>query len=92
MRKKYRSHVGVLLDILRTLNEEGKATISVIIMKANIPYERLKPYLKKLVSEGYIEVIKESERKYYVLTPTGVKLLDELEGIKKLFTKLGFPL
>jgi len=91
MRRRYRSHVGILLDILRTISEE-EATVTKIIMNANLPYERLKPFLQKLLNEGYIEEVVESERKYYRITEQGLRLLNELKIIKRVFEKLGLPL
>ncbi|RLE75964.1 MAG: hypothetical protein DRZ80_01890 [Thermoprotei archaeon] len=92
MRRKYRSHVGILLDILRAIDSEGRATISRIILIANIPYERLKPYLEKLLREGYIREVFESEKKLYEVTEKGYKLMHELQMIKRVFDRLGFPL
>ena len=92
MRRRYRSHVGVLLDILRAIDSEGKTTISNIIQLANIPYERLKLYIQKLLEEEYIAEIKENDKTYYKITDKGYKLLDELSAIKRIFDKLGFML
>lgn len=84
--------MGVLLDILKAIDSENEATISKIIMLANIPYERLKKYLEKLLAEGYIQELSEDDRKCYKLTLKGYRLINELEGIKGIFDKLGFPL
>ena len=93
MRKKYRSHVGVVLDILRAIDEEGGANISRIMLKANIPYDRLRFYLEKLVKEGYIAVEQDDEgRIIYKLTEKGVKVLGELIFLKKFFESMGLPL
>ncbi|MHA1590043.1 MAG: winged helix-turn-helix domain-containing protein [Candidatus Njordarchaeales archaeon] len=93
MRKKYRSHVGVLLDILRAIDEEGGANVTRIMLKANIPYDRLKFYLTKLINEGYLEKrINDEGKTVYVLTPKGVKLLSELLFLKEFFDSMGLPL
>ncbi|MHA1617405.1 MAG: winged helix-turn-helix domain-containing protein [Candidatus Njordarchaeales archaeon] len=93
MRRKYRSHVGVLLDILRAIDEEGGANISRIMLKANLPYDRLKFYLEKLVKEGYIVTEQDDEgRIIYKLTEKGVKVLGELIFLKKFFESMGLPL
>ena len=92
MRKRYRSHVGVLLDILRAIDSEGQSTISSIIQRANIPYERLKLYIQKLLEEGYIDEVKDSDKTYYKITIKGYRLMDELSSIKRIFDKLGFLL
>jgi len=61
-------------------------------MLANIPYDRLKPYLDKLVNEGYIRMINEENKSYYEITEKGYKLLNELRVLKKIFEKLGLIL
>lgn len=92
MRKKYRSHVGVLLDILKAIDSEGQSTISSIIQRANIPYERLKPYIERLIKEEYIREIRKSDKTYYEITDKGYRLMNELSYIKRIFDELGFML
>ncbi len=84
--------MGVLLDILRAIDSEGQTTISSIIQLANIPYERLKLYIQKLLEGQYITEIKEDDKTYYRMTDKGYQLLEELSTIKRIFDKLGFLL
>lgn len=80
------------MDILKVIDTDGQATISSIIQRANIPYERLKSYIHKLLEEGYIEEVKDSGKIYYRMTIRGYHLMEELSAIKRIFDKLGFPL
>lgn len=92
MRKRYRSHVGVLLDILKAIDSEGQTTISSIIQLANIPYERLRHYISKLLDEGYIKEVRRGDKTYYEMTKKGYMLMDELSMIKRIFDRMGFLL
>ncbi len=92
MRKKYRSHIGVLLDILRAIEDDPEATITRIIMIANIPYTRLKGYLEKLEERGFIRKVKTGNKVILELTDEGRKFLMYLERLGKMLKDLGFPL
>jgi len=90
--RRYRSRVGILLSILETIHREEYATITEIVVKANIPHDRLKIILDRLLREEYVELIEERDRKYYTLTPSGYKLMRELQKIKRLMDELGLSL
>jgi len=92
VRKKYRSHVGVLLDILQAISEENEPTITRIIYRANISHDRLKKYISRLLEQGYIRKKEVNGRIIYFLTDKGVKLMRELQLVRSVFDVLGFQL
>jgi len=92
MRKQMRSRLGIIRDILKTVNEEGKSPITRIMYGARLPYDRLSSILNELVKKGLIEKIEDDEGKYYIITEKGIKLLDEIERLEKILDKLGLEI
>lgn len=92
MRKQMRSRLGIIRDILKTVNEEGKTPITRIMYGARLPYDRLDSILNDLMKKGLIKKIDDNERKYYVITEKGIKLLDEIERLEKILDRLGFEI
>ncbi len=86
---RYRSQAGIIYDILRALYSEGEMPPTRITYYARLPYDRLKPMLKKLVEKGLLEEIHEKNRVYYKITMKGYEALQELEKTKKLLEALG---
>ncbi len=87
-----RSRLGIIRDILKTVNEEGKTPITRIMYGARLPYDRLDSILNDLMKKGLIKKIDDNERKYYVITEKGIKLLDEIERLEKILDRLGFEI
>ena len=92
MRRKYRSQAGIIADILLALYNEGVVNITRLTYLANLPYDRLKNILERLEKGGYVEIKKSGGEIYVKITENGLKLLNELEWIKKVFNRLGFKL
>lgn len=91
-KKKYRSRVGIILDILESIHELEQATITDIITFANISYKRLKWILDNLEEKGYVDSIEDKNKKIYVLKPKGYKLMNELRKIRELINDLGLEI
>ncbi len=85
----YRSQAGIIYDILRALYSEGEMPPTRITYYARLPYDRLKPMLRKLVEKGLVEEVRERKRVYYKITMKGYEALKELEKTKKLLEALG---
>ncbi|MGB9728842.1 MAG: DUF4364 family protein [Thermoprotei archaeon] len=92
MRKQSRSRVGIIRDILKTINEEGKASITRIMYGSRMPYDRLTTVLDYLIKKELVKKIEDDEKKYYILTEKGMKLLDEIERLQKILDKLGLEI
>lgn len=92
MSSRHRSRIGILLNILETINKYDHVIVTEIIREANIPYERLAPILDRLTERGYIRPVDRGNRKYYTLTPNGYKLMQELRKLKHLIEELGLGL
>ncbi len=85
----YRSQAGIIYDILRALYSEGAMPPTRITYYARLPYDRLKPMLKKLAEKGLVEEVREKNRIYYRITRRGYEALQELERTKRLLEALG---
>lgn len=92
MRKQMRSRLGIIRDILKTVNEEGKTPVTRIMYGARLPYDRLISILNDLIKKGLIKKIENDEGKYYMITEKGIKLLEEIERLEKILDKLGFEI
>lgn len=92
MQKKHRSRLGILLDILKSIQELDGASITTIITYANIPHDRLKKILSNLVLKGYVVGKKEKNRVIYFLSKKGYDLLRELERMRQILEGLGLIL
>lgn len=87
-RKKYRSTIGIIYDILKLLRDNGPATISQLIREANVPYVRLKPILEKLSKNGYV-IIKKTAQVDIAITRKGLNFLAQLDLLKKKMDDMG---
>lgn len=92
MRKQTRSRIGIIRDVLKTINEEGKAPITRIMYGSRMPYDRLTVVLDDLTKKGLLRKIEDNEKRYYMLTEKGMKLLDEIERLQKILDKLGLEI
>jgi len=90
--KRHRSRLGILLDILKSIRELDEAPITSIITYANVPHDRLKRILERLVEGGYIKRMRRDNRVMYVLMPKGLELIRELEKIKDMLEGLGLAI
>lgn len=89
MSRKYRSRVGILLSILEAIHRKEYATITEIIIRANIPHDRLKNILDRLIEKGYVQCVEKGDRRFYTLTSKGYILMNELRKIRDLMMGLG---
>lgn len=58
---EYRTHMRIIGDILYTtrddLQDDGGASVTYLIKRANIPHTRISRILKTLVSQGLLEQV-----------------------------------
>ena len=89
-KSRYRSQAGIVYDVLRTINELGRAPPTRIMYGANMPFDRTRKILETLEKRGLIKSMEtEDGRRLYVLTPKGYDALNELERTKRLLEGLG---
>jgi predicted transcriptional regulator len=88
MRRKYRSVAGIMLDILECLNDEPEV-LSKLATCANLPYDRAKNIVDKMVEKGYLERREDGKLE---IKPQGTKALKKLRELKDMMEALGFKL
>ena len=88
--KKHRSRIKLLIDILDTIYEDNETNLSLISLKANIPYTRLKPIIDKLHKNGLILMKRKDKKTTEIsLTEKGLKMFIELKSFYKILNQLG---
>lgn len=88
-RRKYRSQAGIILDILEALEHKGPLNITKLMYYGNLPYDRLRETLSKLISQ---ELITQCDESKYCLTPKGREALRKLREVRGLLESLGYKL
>lgn len=88
MRKRYRSIAGIIYDILHCI-ENGADTVTAVSTCANLPYDRAKGIIERLIERGFIE--KSLNNRLY-LTERGKAVERKLRELKDLMEALGFKL
>ena len=85
-----RSKLRILMDILFLIQDkEGKAKPTHILYGANLSHSSLKEYLNSLISNGFIEEVKENQHTFYRLTEKGYSYINDLRKVEKLTDAFG---
>ena len=85
---KYRPDIIIIRDILNAIDESG-AYISTIVSKANIPHDRLKVKLRRMIEAGLIYEVNEGDRRKYCLTRKGLEAKIRINEIVLFLQELG---
>jgi len=89
----YRSKIRIYFDILRVLEDEGgKAKVTKLLYKANLSYNRLQRYLRKLEDSGLIEKDLEDNKPVYLLTRNGRRFIVEFYRIEEFLKAFGLAM
>jgi predicted transcriptional regulator len=77
---KYRSELGIVLDILDLLSSEGQngVIVSTISRIANVSYNSVNERCQKLVSGGLVRSVKNKKNHRYIITEDGMEFLANL--------------
>jgi predicted transcriptional regulator len=70
---KYRSELGIVLDILELLSSGGQSgvIVSVISRIANVSHNSVNERYQKLVSAGLVRSVKDKKNHKYIITEDG---------------------
>ncbi len=69
-------------DILEILGKRREVKITHLVYKANLSNNSIKPYIKYLINNSLIEILRDKHGKRFVITQKGVDFLNEFEKIK----------
>jgi predicted transcriptional regulator len=88
--EKPRSKIRIYLDILRAVETNGgKAKPTHVLQRANLSHDRLTKYLGELVEKKLVSENEDNGNRYYMLTPEGIKFLDELKRAESFVSGFG---
>ena len=84
-----RSKIGILVDILRLMQNKEKVKPTHILYGANLSHGRLKKHLASLEEQGFIVKIVEDGNTYYKITQKGLELIQQFRKIKEFSDAFG---
>jgi predicted transcriptional regulator len=87
--EKPRSKIRIYLDILRAVENGGKAKPTHVLQKANLSHDRLTKYLGELVEKKLVSENEDNGNRYYSLTEEGIKFLNELKRAESFVSGFG---
>lgn len=93
MRKKKRSKLLIIADVLEYLLREGGEDYATrIATGTGLAYDRLSRLLEELDSKGIVKVRSEDGRKVVEITGKGVKLLEYIQKLSSVTRDFGLDL
>jgi predicted transcriptional regulator len=89
---KYRSKGRIFADILRAVQEDGKAITTHILYKSNLSHDRLTKYLQNLEDGGLLKRSEERDKTYYEITDKGKHFLSEFQRMEAFVSGFGLDI
>ena len=89
---KYRSKGRIFADILRAVQDDGKAITTHILYKSNLSHDRLTKYLQNLEEGGLLKRTEEKEKTYYEITDKGKHFLSEFQRMEAFVSGFGLDI
>ena len=93
---EYRTHMKIIGDILTTtrddLQDDGGATVTYLIRKANISHVRISKILKNLVSQGLLEQENSQGACKYKISSSGREFLVAYHTFSKFAENFGLAI
>jgi len=86
----------IVSDILKVVKEECSkgegARVTMILRKANLPYNRLTEITERMVKNGLLEVDLQEKGSIYRITPKGEEVLESLIKFEEFAKAFGLRL
>lgn len=78
---KYRSEIGIIVDMLGVIASSGRhgINVSAISRMANVSYNAINLKCQKLVAAGFVELYKTKNKTMYSITPSGIEFFEKLQ-------------
>ena len=89
---KYRSKGRIFADILRAVQDDGKAITTHILYKSNLSHDRLTKYLQNLEEGGLLKRTEEKEKTFYEITDKGKHFLSEFQRMEAFVSGFGLDI
>lgn len=88
---KYRSRLGVYLEILNAVNE-GLVIPTHIVQRANLSYARFMEYMHELVERELVAIEESHGNKSFSITTKGRTLLEQMKNTEEFLSSYGLSL
>ncbi len=88
--KNKRNRLNTIVDILTLLKEHKNLKITPLIYKSNLSSRSIKSYILELSSKELISERAINGKKNFIITPKGIKFLEEFSNIKVFAESYGF--
>lgn len=77
---KYRSEIGIIVDMLDVIASSGRngINVSAISRMANVSYNAINQKCQKLIAAGFVELQKTKKQSTYFITPSGIEFFEHL--------------
>lgn len=89
---KYRSKGRIFADILRAVQEEGKARTTHILYRSNLSHDRMSKYLQNLEESGLLIRTEENDKVVYEITEKGRRFLVEFRRMEAFADAFGLEI
>jgi predicted transcriptional regulator len=89
---RYRSKGRIFADILRAVQDDGKAITTHILYKSNLSHDRLTKYLQNLEEGGLLKRSEENDKTYYEITDKGKHFLSEFQRMEAFVSGFGLDI
>ncbi len=86
---KKRTKLEVVKDILETLRKGKEVKITHLIYRANLSNNSIKPYIDHLLKNNLIELVKEKDKLFFVISQKGLGFLQEFDRIRTFSESYG---
>ncbi|OPY31349.1 MAG: hypothetical protein A4E32_01802 [Methanomassiliicoccales archaeon PtaU1.Bin124] len=91
-KQKYRSKGRIFADILKAVQDEGKARTTHILYKSNLSHDRLSKYLINLEESGLLVRTEDGEKVLYEITDKGQRFIAEFKRMEAFADAFGLDI
>jgi predicted transcriptional regulator len=91
-KQKYRSKGRIFADILKAVQDEGKARTTHILYKSNLSHDRLSKYLTNLEETGLLTRSEDAEKVFFQITEKGQRFLSEFRRMEAFADAFGLDI
>ena len=88
--KTKRTRIEIIYDILRAIHEkQGKIKPTHLLYKSNLSYKKMNEYLAELREKDMIGSFVDKDKKFFTITPAGLKFLLEYKKMQEFTESFG---
>ena len=92
MKGPYRSRSRLVLDLLAAIEAEGPVGVTRLLLVANLTHGKLVELLASFERDGWVAADRAKERREWVLTEKGGRVLAELRRVDAVMQDYGLGL